>query len=174
MDGGSGALVDDAVSGARPPKRGGLVLSRLSFRSKLLLVLFVPFLALVVVAAAGLSGRFTDLRAQEQYGELVAPFRSLDRLSAAIENESVTTSWYIAAKGAPASELTRAQDQTDVAVHDFRASEQGFASGGVTDTTVRRLATVNRGLDRLQDVRAEAARVVEAPGVARDALLGVD
>ena len=43
----------------------------LSFRAKLLLVLFVPFLALVVVAAAGLSDRFTALHAQEQYGDLV-------------------------------------------------------------------------------------------------------
>ena len=32
---------------------GQSLMSRLSFRSKLLLVLFVPFLALVVVAAAG-------------------------------------------------------------------------------------------------------------------------
>ena len=39
-------------------------MSRLSFRAKLLLVLFVPFLALVVVAAAGLSDRFTALHAQ--------------------------------------------------------------------------------------------------------------
>ena len=46
-------------------------MARLSFRSKLLLVLFVPFLALVVVAAAGLSDRFTALHAQEQYGDLV-------------------------------------------------------------------------------------------------------
>ena len=52
--------------------------SRLSFRSKLLLVLFVPFLALVVVAAAGLSDRFTALHAQEQYGDLSGPLASLD------------------------------------------------------------------------------------------------
>ena len=44
-----------------------------SFRAKLLLVLFVPFLALVVVAAAGLSDRFTALHAQEQYGDLSGP-----------------------------------------------------------------------------------------------------
>ena len=43
--------------------RGGTsLIARLSFRSKLLLVLFVPFLALVVVAAAGLSDRFTARR----------------------------------------------------------------------------------------------------------------
>ncbi len=44
------------------------MLSRLSFRAKLLLVLFVPFLALVVVAAAGLSDRYSAVHAEEQYG----------------------------------------------------------------------------------------------------------
>ena len=54
---------------------GQSLTSRLSFRAKLLLVLFVPFLALVVVAAAGLSDRFTALHAQEQYGDLSGPLR---------------------------------------------------------------------------------------------------
>ena len=71
-------------------------MSRLSFRAKLLLVLFVPFLALVVVAAAGLSDRFTALHAQEQYGDLSAPLRSLDAASRALQNESVVSSWYVA------------------------------------------------------------------------------
>ena len=57
---------------------GQSLTSRLSFRAKLLLVLFVPFLALVVVAAAGLSDRFTALHAQEQYGDLSGPLHSLD------------------------------------------------------------------------------------------------
>ena len=72
-------------------------MSRLSFRAKLLLVLFVPFLALVVVAAAGLSDRFTALHAQEQYGDLSAPLRSLDAASRALQDESVVSSWYVAA-----------------------------------------------------------------------------
>jgi hypothetical protein len=38
-------------------------LSTLSFRAKLLLVLLVPFLALVVVAGAGLRDRFVAFRA---------------------------------------------------------------------------------------------------------------
>ena len=63
-------------------------MSRLSFRAKLLLVLFVPFLALVVVAAAGLSDRFTALDAQEQYGDLSAPLDSLDAASRALQNEA--------------------------------------------------------------------------------------
>ena len=70
--------------------RGGTsLMSRLSFRAKLLLVLFVPFLALVVVAAAGLSDRFTALHAQEQYGDISAPLRSLDAASRALQDESV-------------------------------------------------------------------------------------
>ena len=57
-----------------------------------LLVLFVPFLALVVVAAAGLSDRFTALHAQEQYGDLSGPLHSLDDASRALQNESVVSS----------------------------------------------------------------------------------
>ena len=85
------------------------LMSRLSFRAKLLLVLFVPFLALVVVAAAGLSDRFTALHAQEQYGDLAAPLRSLDAASRALQNESVVSSWYVAGTTAPpTTELTEA------------------------------------------------------------------
>ena len=85
------------------------MLSRLSFRAKLLLVLFVPFLALVVVAAAGLSDRFTALHAQQQYGNLSAPLRSLDDASRAIQNESVVSSWYVPSRGAPSDELALAR-----------------------------------------------------------------
>ena len=82
------------------------MLKRLSFRSKLLLVLFVPFIALVVVAAAGLSDRFSTLRAQEQYGALAGPLTRLGAASRAIENESVVSSWSVAG-AAPSAELQR-------------------------------------------------------------------
>ena len=102
------------------------MLSRLSFRAKLLLVLFVPFLALVVVAAAGLSDRFSALHAQEQYGDLSAPLRSLDDLSRSLENESVVSSWYVAANASPTTELGAARRATNDAVRQFRADETRF------------------------------------------------
>ena len=95
---------------------GQSLASRLSFRSKLLLVLFVPFLALVVVAAAGLSDRFTALHAQEQYGDLSGPLATLDSASRALQNESVVSSWYVGSGGAPAAELDKARTRTDAAV----------------------------------------------------------
>ena len=96
------------------------MLTRLSFRAKLLLVLFVPFLALVVIAGAGLRDRFTALRAQEQYGELAGPMQSLDHMSRALENESVVTSWYVSSAddpqaSQPQSELDAARARTDAA-----------------------------------------------------------
>ena len=114
--------------------RGGTsLMSRLSFRAKLLLVLFVPFLALVVVAAAGLSDRFTALHAQEQYGDLSAPLRSLDAASRALQDESVVSSWYVAGTTAPpTTELNAARARTDVAVRAFRANEQAFADAGLS------------------------------------------
>src|SRR3954462_10105403 len=95
---------------------GQSLTSRLRFRATPLLVLFVPFLALVVVAAAGLSDRFSALHAQEQYGSLSEPLRSLDDASRALQNESVVSSWYVASAGAPAAELDKARDRTDAAV----------------------------------------------------------
>ncbi len=96
--------------------------TKLSFRAKLLLVLFVPFLALVVVAAAGLGDRFSDLRAQEQYGTLVSPLRSLDELSLSLQDEAVATSWYLSSDRASAVPIQDARARTDAAIEEFRAN----------------------------------------------------
>ena len=124
-------------------------MSRLSFRAKLLLVLFVPFLALVVVAAAGLSDRFTALHAQEQYGDLSAPLRSLDAASRALQNESVVSSWYVAGTTAPpTTELNAARARTDVAVRAFRANEQAFADAGLSPAAGARARGHEQGTRR--------------------------
>ena len=150
------------------------MLSRLSFRAKLLLVLFVPFLALVVVAAAGLSDRFTALHAQEQYGDLSAPLRSLDDASRAIQNESVVSSWYVAGNAAPADELKAARTRTDVAVTAFRANEQAFADAGLSGAAAASLDAANRGLDDIPQMRGQVdARTADA-ATTRDFYLGVD
>ena len=150
------------------------MLSRLSFRAKLLLVLFVPFLALVVVAAAGLSDRFTVLHAQEQYGDLSAPLRSLDDASRAIQNESVVSSWYVAGNAAPAEELQAARTRTDAAVAEFRANEQAFADAGLSGTAAASLDATNRGLDDIPEMRGQVdARTADA-ATTRDFFLGVD
>ena len=126
---------------------GQSLTSRLSFRSKLLLVLFVPFLALVVVAAAGLSDRFAELHAQEQYGDLSGPLRSLDEASRALQNESVVSSWYVGSDGAPKAELDKARARTDAAVRVFRLNEQAFANAGLSPTALGALDAANRGFD---------------------------
>ena len=131
-------------------KGGTSLMARLSFRSKLLLVLFVPFLALVVVAAAGLSDRFTALHAQEQYGDLSGPLHSLDDASRALQNESVVSSWYVAGTTAPpADELEgRRATRTDAAVRTFRANEQAFADRrAVARRRSPRSTATNRGFD---------------------------
>ena len=150
------------------------MLSRLSFRAKLLLVLFVPFLALVVVAAAGLSDRFTALHAQQQYGDLSAPLRSLDDASRAIQDESVVSSWYVAGKGGPSDELALARSRTNAAVRVFRANEQAFAAAGLSEAASISLTAANRGLDDIPEMRGQ----VDATGIdaatTRDFYLGVD
>jgi signal transduction histidine kinase len=153
---------------------GESLMSRLSFRSKLLLVLFVPFLALVVVAAAGLSDRFTSLHAQQQYGDLSAPLRSLDQASRAVQNESVVSSWFVASGGAPKAELDKARAATDVAVKQFKNSEQAFVDSGLSATALAALDATNQGLDQLPAERTKVdARSVSAADT-RNFYLGVD
>jgi signal transduction histidine kinase len=150
------------------------VLSRLSFRAKLLLVLFVPFLALVVVAAAGLSDRFTTLHAQEQYGNLAAPLRSLDDASRAIQDESVVSSWYVAGRGGPSAELAAARKRTDAAVRVFRADEQAFADAGLSEAASVSLTATNRGLDSIPEMRGQVDGLTADAATTRDFYLGVD
>ena len=141
------------------------MLKKLSFRSKLLLVLFVPFLALVVVAAAGLSDRFSALRAQEQYGALAGPLARLSEASRAIENESVVSSWSVAGT-APAEDLFAARKRTDVAVKAFLADHQQFAESGIGSVALASLDQAERTLVGLEAERrkvdgksADAAQV---------------
>ena len=121
------------------------MLKKLSFRSKLLLVLFVPFLALVVVAAAGLSDRFSVLRAQEQYGALAGPLTRLSEASRAIENESVVSSWSVAGT-APTEDLFAARKRTDVAVKAFLADHQQFVDAGIGGAALAALDQTERTL----------------------------
>jgi signal transduction histidine kinase len=153
------------------------MLSRLSFRAKLLLVLFVPFLALVVVAGAGLRDRFTALRAQEQYGELAGPMRSLDSLSRALEHESVVTSWYVASEGASSDaedELTTSRARTDAASKVFRAGERRFVEAGASGSAIAALNSTNEGLDRVTHERRAVDGLDTEAARARDFFLGVD
>ncbi len=143
------------------------MLKRLSFRSKLLLVLFVPFIALVVVAAAGLSDRFSTLRAQEQYGALAGPLTRLGAASRAIENESVVSSWSVAGT-APSAELNTARQRTDVAVKAFLADHQQFVSSGIGTQAIDALDRADRSLVGLDAQRRKVdAKSVDADQVRR-------
>ena len=149
-------------------------MSRLSFRSKLLLVLFVPFLALVVVAAAGLSDRFTALHAQEQYGDLSGPLHSLDDASRALQNESVVSSWYVAGAGRAADRGARRRRALAPTPRcAFRANEQAFAdAGAVSPTALAALDATNRGFDEIpDDARRRSTTAPPTPRVTREFFL---
>ena len=149
------------------------MLKKLSFRSKLLLVLFVPFLALVVVAAAGLSDRFSALRAQEQYGALSGPLTRLSEASRAIENESVVSSWSVAGT-APTDDLFGARKRTDAAVSAFLADKQQFAESGIGSAALASLDQAERTLVGLDAERRKVdGKTVDAAQV-RGWYMGTD
>jgi signal transduction histidine kinase len=123
------------------------VLKRLSFRAKLLLVLFVPFLALVTVSAAGLSDRFSRVRAQEQYGSLNRALVALGGLSRSLENEAVISAWYEASGGAPTGDLLNAQVVTNNSALLFRQSIQAFVDAGFGPDAIEALRVTDQQLE---------------------------
>jgi signal transduction histidine kinase len=145
------------------------VLKRLSFRAKLLLVLFVPFLALVVVAAAGLSDRFSELHAQEQYGTLVVPMRSLGDLSRAVQDEAVVTSWYSAGGRGADVPLDQVRAHTDLALAQFKADEGVFVDGGASPDAIDKL---NEQFGSIKAIRRSVDAVPSSS--AFDSLLAID
>lgn len=134
------------------------MLKKLSFRSKLLLVLFVPFLALVVISGAGLSDRFRALRAQEQYGSLEQPLASLRALSSALQREAVVNQWYVTSNRADAIPIREARVATDEALEQFRAAEQRFRGAELGPGTLAALDRVDAGLLQLDEERTRIER----------------
>ncbi|HEX5587220.1 MAG TPA: nitrate- and nitrite sensing domain-containing protein, partial [Acidimicrobiia bacterium] len=150
------------------------MLTRLSFRSKLLLVLFVPFIALVVVAGAGLNDRFAALYAQEQYGQVSGPMRSVDSLSRALQNEAVVSSWFVSADGEPTVELQAARERTDAAESAFHDSEQALLDAGAGGAAIAAINRTNADLDNLRRERTKIDGLTEGASRARAYFLDTD
>jgi signal transduction histidine kinase len=134
------------------------VLKNFSFRSKLLLILFVPFLALVVIASAGLNDRFDDLRAQEQYGSLEQPLDALHGLSRALQREAVLNQWYVNAGRDGSIPIANARAATDDAVTQFRALEPRLRSADIGEAGAGLLNNVDSGIAQLAKERARVER----------------
>ena len=134
------------------------MLSRLSFRAKLLLVLFVPFLALVVIAGAGLSDRFATLHAQEQFGGLEHPLTTLHNVSGALEREAVVNQWYVSTNHDGAVPIATARSDTDNAVQSFRVAEAQFRNADIGAAAATSLEKVDAGLVQLDAERQRIER----------------
>jgi signal transduction histidine kinase len=134
------------------------VLKKLSFRSKLLLVLFVPFLALVVISGAGLSDRFTALRAQEQFGGLEQPFATLRQLSTALQHEAVVNQWYVNSNRDESIPIEQARIATDIALDQFRAAEMQFRNADIGTAGTAALDRVDAGLQQIDEERTRIER----------------
>ncbi len=134
----------------------------LSFRSRLLLVLFVPFLALIAVSGAGLSDRFSDLHAQEQFGGIRGSLDSLGQLSTALEHEAVASSWFVTSRGADdaGTALSTAQHGTTTALDRFNA-QRGELLLGASPATQQIVAALGPIFDQL-DVQRDRVRRLDA------------
>ena len=106
--------------------------SRLSFRSKLLLVLFVPFLALVVVAAAGLE---RPVHRAARAGAVRRPLGSAAlarrRQRARSRTRASCQSWYVEHQPRRADPIEQAARRGPTPRStQFRADEQAFRNAG--------------------------------------------
>ena len=129
---------------------GQSLTSRLSFRAKLLLVLFVPFLALVVVAAAGLSDRFTDAARAGAVRRPLGPARHA-RLGQPRPRRTRASCRRGTSPAAPRrrpSSTGRGPAPTPRS-REFRLNEQAFANAGLSPTALAALDAANRGLDQI-------------------------
>lgn len=145
------------------------MLRNLRFRSKLVLVLAVPLAALLVFAGLGISGRLAVLDSTQQYGELVEPDTALDHLSAALEDESIVSRWYVAAQGAEASaELLTAREETDRAIVDLREALPDIEAAGVSDDTMGLLETFANQLGDVETFRLDIDSLGATPADVED------
>ncbi|MEX0665638.1 MAG: HAMP domain-containing protein [Acidimicrobiia bacterium] len=150
------------------------MLRKLSFRSRLVLVVSVPLLVLLAFAGVTITDRFGALSAEEQYGSLVGPFEVLTEVARAAGDEAVVA----ADPSASARELAAAHRSTNAAaaaLEDAMPQLDGNVSSG-TRRNVRDVANrlVERGGDAaLTAIGASAlsaasnvAREVEDPNLA--------
>ena len=151
------------------------MLRNLRFQSKLVLVLMVPLCALAVFSAIGVRTRQSVLDAHQQYTELSKPFGALSSLSAALEQESVATAWFVATSSAQGDgALENARGATDDAVEQLDAVLPDFDAAGIGESTDRVLASLGDRLETLGPQRDRIDELVEGPAVSRDYFLELD
>jgi signal transduction histidine kinase len=140
------------------------MLRNLRFRSKLVLVLAVPLVALLVFAAIGINGRLDVLDSTQRYEKLVETDAALDQVSRALEDESIASRWYAAAQGTEGSgELLAAREDTDRAIAELRESVPDVEGAGVSDLTFGLLQTVANQLGDVETFRPEVDSLAATP-----------
>lgn len=140
------------------------MLRNLRFRSKLVLIIAVPLIALIVFAAIGIGGRLSVLDSTQRYGELVEPDAALDRLSAALEHESVVSGWYVSSDATEATaELLAARERTDAAIAEVRESVPSFEAAGISFETMGLIETFANQLHDVDTIRTEVDDLAATP-----------
>jgi signal transduction histidine kinase len=133
------------------------MLSKLPFRSKLLVVASIPLLVLILVAGVALRDAYESIGAADDDVALFVPFRALTQVALASADERVGAAWYehVADDGPPLADtlMLNTRDATDLAVDRLKAS-MAELPGRASPESQRAIDTVLRHLEGLYSAQA--------------------
>jgi signal transduction histidine kinase len=139
------------------------MLAKLTFRTKLVLVVSVPLLVVLVFAGFVIKGRFDNLAAEQQYGHLVGPFEALTNVGRAAGDEAVASEWAARASvneaAAAGDRLLAARAATDRAVHALDKALNS-SDARVSASTSRAVRRLEQQLKQINTGRAAVGRDV--------------
>jgi signal transduction histidine kinase len=122
------------------------MLAKMPFRSKLILVVSVPVIALLVFAGITIDNSFQDLDSQQQYGEVIGTVNALTAVAVTAGDEGIMSQAYILDPATYAKDLHGARAKTSAAAGRLR-QVAGDVDGRVSPSTAR---AVRRAVDRLR------------------------
>ena len=140
------------------------MLAKMPFRSKLILVVSVPVLALLVFAGITINNSFSDLTSQRQYGEVIGTVDALTAVSLSTNNEAVQSQAFLLEPDTYEQAMLDARAATDAAARRLR-SVQGDIDGHVSTATTRAVAYAVDRLPVLRVYRAYVDKGIQLIGV---------
>ena len=140
-----------------------------SIRSKIILVLLVPVVALTVLWAVDVNASIADATAlRNTYNTRDNVSLPVDRMVAALQAERSRSADLLAAPGADTAVLRARRAETDTAVTEFRELSRRYRGSGISADILRaRIADMGTNLDTLTGLRNQ----IDAGSIGRPAAL---
>lgn len=149
-----------------------------TIRTRLIMLLVVPFAGLVYFSTTGVVGQYLTQQNVKHTGELAELASTASVVIHESQKERAASAGFIASRGTKfADELPRQRELTDKAITVFKEMSARMENRGTLDDAARSaLSTAKSSLERLRDVRGQVTGFSIQPGDAiafySDALIG--